>query len=37
MRGRYTDLNLWFYVNVCLDADANVITGVGCGDLITLG
>lgn len=28
MRGRCTDLHLWFYVNVCLDADANVITGV---------
>lgn len=33
MRGGYRNLHLCFYI-VCLDADASVITGVGCGDSI---
>lgn len=33
VRGRYTNINLWFYI-VCLDADASVITGVVSGNPI---
>lgn len=39
MRGGYANLHLWFYITLCLDADASVITGLGYGDpiMVTLG